>query len=1196
MAFKSVNATGDVSTPAIPAPFNPSQGFRTAGVLPNIRHVPGLTGTSTTLTGLTPNTTYVLAIRAYDAAGNSSGWSSQVTFTTLNVAVPATIAGAASVPAVAPGVVLAPATVAGSVSIATPLAGHFRIVTGITGTSTTITGLTPGASYLAQIRAYDAAGNKSAWSGTISFTTVNQPAPATVQGTTTIPTTAVGGAPPTLIAGLSRPVLNTGTIGLDVSATPPGASTITGYTWAITAGSGSLTNSTTATPTYNAPGSGTGSATVRVTVTTSNGGTAFVDTTVGYGASITAAENQLTGTARATWDLADPDLGGVSTLQGFCDGFTADKTGTLNFKIAQSDTAGWSADIYRLGYYGGTGARSYGTLTPSGTQLTNSQAQPTPGDADPDTTLLSADCANWATTLTWTPPAWAPSGVYLLRLNRTGGGASHVMFIVRDDARVADLMLMPADATWHAYNAWGGMGANQYTGNSLYYGTLVDQYNADCAHYVSYNRPIINRGAVDTGRTYGAVEWSNFFTGEFPMVRFLERNGVDVKYYGCIDAAGDATGSHLLGNGGTRGGVKAAIFTGHNEYWSNVMRAGWEYAKNRGVSVFSCAGNEVFWRLIGTSADSEGRPRTWECQKSTINGRGSTRPEWTGTWRDPDGAGKGGDNPELSFTGTIYTVNGPDLRAFQVPFAGGYSATPLWRDTSVASLTTGQTFTSPDQVLGFEWDTYGSAGSSTTGNAFMGSPHPRAVFCSTVTYTVSNQVLTDAGDVYGTGNVTHRLVVHPGGAGAMTFATGTVNWALGCDAGNYPYIGQDNVSTPIQQATLNILTDMGAPPRNLMSGLTQPTPFDWFPDVPTSTVAGAASIPAATLHTAVTVAPATVAAVAAVAAPTVHTGAAAQPAVVAAIATVPAATPALPALTAPATVTGSAAVAAPTVKLSIIAIPAVVQGVAAVAAPSVSGGTSTTVTASTVSGSVTVGTAGAGGGASPAPAAVAGTAAVGAPAISYGQTAVPATVAGQAAVPNVSVQTTGNVSVGVSTVTGATAIPAPSVTAGANANINASTVQAAPVVGAAIAAAGASVQPAAVAGSVTVPTPTVQVTSGSTPTPGTLAAQAAFAAVTVLTGSRVSPVTISGSASIGIPQVGVTVAATPVTVSGQAAVTGPGLRAGATAQPGGLMLTVSIGAVRQTVGQVVASTGTASTQGVSLTGQVVGVPLTASIM
>jgi hypothetical protein len=392
--------------------------------------------------------------------------------------------------------------------------------------------------------------------------------------------------------------------------------------------------------------------------------------------------------------------------------------------------------------------------------------------------------------------------------------------------------------------------SNWAAGNSLYFGIAVDQYNADCARYVSYNRPFINRLAVSGG--YGAVQWSTFFTGEYGMLRFVERNGIDVKYYGCIDAAGDSSGTLLKGNGSTVGGVKAGIFTGHNEYWSDGMRAGWEAFKVAGGSVFSCAGNEVFWRTVGSNNDSSGRPRTWECYKSTIAARASTgRTQWTGTWRDPDGAGKGGNNPENQFSGTIFMVNGPDFRSFIVPFTGGYSAQPLWRNTTVAALASGS-YTSPSEILGFEWDTYGPAGTTATGNAFLATPHPRVRYCSTATHVVSNSiVLTDAGDTYSTGTVTHRLVAQPSSNnGGITFGTGTVNWAFGVDNTNtyHTNTGGDNVDVVIQQATINILCDMGVTAQTLMSGLTAPTAVDWFPSgaatltVGSSLTAGASAV------------------------------------------------------------------------------------------------------------------------------------------------------------------------------------------------------------------------------------------------------------------------------------------------------------------------------------------------------------------
>lgn len=894
-------------------------------------------------------------------------------------AAPATTATPA--PTVATGATVSPAPVATVAAIAAPAAATGSAVTPATVAVTTatpapavtaVTTASPAAVPATVVVPAAAAGAGAGASpaAVAAVTAISAVAPSsTIQRPTVAAVTTVNKLPPVLTAGRARPVVVAGSVGLDVTATGQVGQTITAHAWTIQSGGGTLTNETTATPTYTAPGSGSGLVTIRDTVTASGGGTSTVDMTVSYHANVVAAENALTGTARATWDLTDPNLGGATTLQGFADGFTADRTETVNFKIAQSDGAGWSANLYRLGYYAGNGARDYGPVTPTAGQVTTSQSQPTPGDVDPTTTLKSADCGNWSVSLTWTPPAWAPSGMYVLRLNRTGGGASHVLFVLRDDARTADLMLMPADSTWQAYNAFGGMAGSFASGNSLYFGTSVDQYDTDCARYISYNRPIINRHAANSAVSYGAVEWSTFFTGEYPMVRFLERNGIDVKYYGCIDAAGDPTGAKLSS-------VGAAMMVGHNEYWSDGMRAGWEAAKAAGTHIFTCAANEVFWRMVGTAADGSGRPRTYECQKSTIGGRGDTQPEWTGTWRDPDGAGKGGDNPENTFTGTIFIVNGPDLRALVVPFNGGYAGQPLWRNcAAVNALTVGQSWTSPSQIVGFEWDTYGPAGTSSAGAVHLADPHASTKYCSTVTYSISSGLLLiDAGQLYNAaGTATHRVVVHPGGNGAITFATGTINWALGVDDANTYQTGADNTSTTIRQATLNMLCDMGCTAATLMAGMTAPTLVDWFIDRPA--VAAVATVPAPGVSAGggATATPGVVAAVAAVPAPATATGSTLAPATVTAAASIPSATAATGVTAAPVTVAALAAVA--------VALPA--AGSTVPAAPVVAGSAAVAAASVTVSADLT-------------PLAVVAVAAVPAPALAF--TAQPGTVTALAAV------------------------------------------------------------------------------------------------------------------------------------------------------------------------------------------------------
>ena len=64
----------------------------------------------------------------------------------------------------------------------------------------------------------------------------------------------------------------------------------------------------------------------------------------------------------------------------------------------------------------------------------------------------------------WAVPATATSGIYFAKLVRLDtGGASHIVFIVRNDASTSDLVFQTSDTTWQAYNNYGG--------NSLYMGS-----------------------------------------------------------------------------------------------------------------------------------------------------------------------------------------------------------------------------------------------------------------------------------------------------------------------------------------------------------------------------------------------------------------------------------------------------------------------------------------------------------------------------------------------------------------------------------------------------------------------------------------------------------------------------------------------------------------------------------------------------
>src|SRR5438034_5904986 len=102
-----------------------------------------------------------------------------------------------------------------------------------------------------------------------------------------------------------------------------------------------------------------------------------------------SVENALTGTPN--WDISGA---GEPSIQGFATDISVNKGETAYFKIATNSTA-FTIDIYRLGYYQGSGARKIKSL---GT-FTQQQNWDVIANA-PTTCLTSAatglyDCGNW---------------------------------------------------------------------------------------------------------------------------------------------------------------------------------------------------------------------------------------------------------------------------------------------------------------------------------------------------------------------------------------------------------------------------------------------------------------------------------------------------------------------------------------------------------------------------------------------------------------------------------------------------------------------------------------------------------------------------------------------------------------------------------------------------------------------------------
>jgi hypothetical protein len=486
-------------------------------------------------------------------------------------------------------------------------------------------------------------------------------------------------------------------------------------------------------------------------------------------------ENALPGNPSSEWDISGA---GDLSIQGFATDISVNIGTRVDFKIKTNANA-YAIKIYRLGYYQGKGARLVGTGT-----ITASLPQIQPTD-NYITSTGTTECSNWLPSAFWDVPSNAVSGIYIAKLTRSdNNGSSHIIFIVRDDAGNAPILFKTSDATWQAYNNYGGN--SLYVNNS---GTTVPGFNH--ATKVSYNRPFYTRNGNGGG---GAMEdW--LFNAEYPMIRWLERNGYPVSYTTDVDM--DRSAVNI-----TPSVHKVLLSVGHDEYWSAASRARFENARDAGVHLAFFSGNEMYWKTRW-----EDNHRTLVCYKegtqgeNTCGGKCDPLPNtWTGLWRDGCSFSTAdGCNPENALTGQI-SWDGTTA-AIQVPDT--YKQLSFWRNTSIATLSPGQTATFPDGTLGYEWDWAQPAYANK-------NPGGRTLLSST---TVNGH--------------THNLSLYQHSSGAMVFGAGTVQWSWGLDSKHDR--GNNAASRDMQQATFNLLADMGveaASPQTELITVNTPLPTE----------------------------------------------------------------------------------------------------------------------------------------------------------------------------------------------------------------------------------------------------------------------------------------------------------------------------------------------------------------------------------
>ena len=524
-------------------------------------------------------------------------------------------------------------------------------------------------------------------------------------------------------------------------------------------------------------------------------------------------ENQChSGTSSWQVDEYSQSLGGFTTKTSF------DLGESVTLKIGRdgpvTPTRTVSVSVYRMGYYEGLNGRLVNSA--SNVAINNTFAcEP----MDPITGKVS--CSNWNPTYTIPASAFPASGVYLAKLKASTGDETQVVFTVRDDERQpsSDLLyVLPIDS-YAAYNIFGG--------KSLYYGIEGENTVAGTSRAVkvSFDRPFSQAGAH-----------LNWFTGpDLDLLAWLEKQGYDVAYTDDVQVATHP--GELLDH-------EVDVVSGHSEYWTEQEFNAFKAARDAGVNIASFSANTAYWKVRYENGN-----RTLVCYK-TVEGAGSTGSgsisdnDWgpdgikgtaddalgldgkagtaddnpqnsTTTFRDngappgdpgaPPGGRVGPDMPENQLFGVMY-VGDNDAHDFPITVPPGnaneeFAANRIWRNSGISENSTTDIGSS---LVGWEWDAIPS-------QAQYLSREPsgvKSVYATNVQTVNTNSWLLDEGRLRNTepppgqpatvGGVEYRAP-----SGAEVFASGSMEWSRGLTS---------EPDQRIQQATYNVLSDMGVQP------------------------------------------------------------------------------------------------------------------------------------------------------------------------------------------------------------------------------------------------------------------------------------------------------------------------------------------------------------------------------------------------
>lgn len=451
-------------------------------------------------------------------------------------------------------------------------------------------------------------------------------------------------------------------------------------------------------------------------------------------------ENQQPGTT--AWELGTEATDAGGQIKGYASTTSVNKGESIDFFVTVKPAQTYTIDIYRMGWYQGSGGRLMEHIGPL-----NGAQQPTCPTAS-STGLIAC---NWSLSYRLqTQSAWT-TGIYQAVLTNAANYQNAIIFAVRDDSRTAQLLFQLPVNTYQAYNNYPDNGS---TGKSLY------EYN-------SYGAPTVTGTAraakVSFDRPYSDSGNGLFLAWDVNLIRWLESSGYDVSYTTDVDT--HANGSQLLS-------YRGFLSSGHDEYWSKPMYDAAVAARDTGVNLAFFGANAIYWQVRYESSGAGVPNRVLVCYKDAFIDPTPDPSLTTVNWRDPVL-----NRPEQTLIGVQYTAQTRNNAYY--PYVVTNSSNWVYAGTGFSDGN------SVPGLVGYEADR-------------LFSTYPPPVALAGTHTLLSHSPFTNSSNRSDYANSS----IYQAPSGAWVFGSGTMGWSWGLDG----YGGHGAVDSRIQLMTANILS------------------------------------------------------------------------------------------------------------------------------------------------------------------------------------------------------------------------------------------------------------------------------------------------------------------------------------------------------------------------------------------------------